>query len=63
MEEKDCLEILAQALLQYETLEGKYVYEIVKEGALISKIPEEKSAKTETNAKLEVVASQEEKNA
>ena len=62
-EKEACLEILAQALLQYETLEGKYVYEIVKEGALISKIPEEKSAETETNAKVEVVASQEEKNA
>jgi len=60
-EKENCLEILAQALLQYETLEGKYVYEIVKEGALISKIPEEKSA--EIKPEVEIVPNQEEKNA
>ena len=34
----DCLEALAQALLKYETLEGKYVYEILQHGKLISEI-------------------------
>lgn len=38
-EKKECLEVLAQALLKYETLEGKYVYEIVKEGRLVSEPP------------------------
>ena len=61
-EKEHCLEILAQALLQYETLEGKYVYEIVKEGALISKIPEEKSAETKIEAEVEAAESQEGKN-
>lgn len=64
-EKENCLEILAQALLQYETLEGKYVYEIVKEGALISKISEEKLAEIEaqTTEKVETVITQEDKNA
>ena len=63
-EKEECLEILAQALLQYETLEGKYVYEIVKEGALISKIPEEKSVAIEetTKEKVETVVTQQDKN-
>ena len=39
-EKHDCLETLAQALLKYETLEGKYVYEIVKEGRIVSEIKE-----------------------
>ncbi len=64
-EKENCLEILAQALLQYETLEGKYVYEIVKEGTLISKISEEKLAEIEaqTTEKVETVITQEDKNA
>ncbi|MBP5191291.1 MAG: ATP-dependent zinc metalloprotease FtsH [Opitutales bacterium] len=33
-EKKACLELLAQSLLKYETLEGKHVYEIVQTGAL-----------------------------
>lgn len=39
-EKHECLETLAQALLKYETLEGKYVYEIVKEGRIVSEIKE-----------------------
>ena len=41
---------MAQALLTYETLEGKYIYEIVKEGKLISEIsPKVKAKGTENN--------------
>lgn len=63
-EKQNCLEILAQALLHYETLEGKYVYEIVKEGALISKIPEEKPIEITTteSGKIESAENQEVKN-
>lgn len=39
LEEKhSCLETLAQALLKYETLEGKYIYEIVQQGHIVSEI-------------------------
>ena len=49
-DKRDCLEVMAQALLTYETLEGKYIYEIVKEGKLISEIsPKVKAKGTENN--------------
>ena len=47
-EKKDCLEVLAQALLKYETLEGKYVYEIVKTGTL-SSLPEQSQEEKKEN--------------
>ncbi len=46
-EKHDCLETLAQSLLKYETLDGKYVYEIVKEGRIVSEIKEPNIEKKE----------------
>ena len=37
-ENKKALETIAEALLEYETIEGKHVYEILKEGKIISPI-------------------------
>lgn len=65
-EKHDCLETLAQALLKYETLEGKYVYEIVKEGRIVSEIKEpvkeltkETKESEETQEKAESIESTE----
>jgi cell division protease FtsH len=36
---RECMEILVQALLEHETLEGKYVYEVVEHGRITSELP------------------------
>ena len=50
---KDMLETLAQALLKYETLEGKYVYEIVENGKIISEISSHHESKNKTEKQAE----------
>jgi cell division protease FtsH len=50
-----CLESLAQALLQYETLEGKYVYEILEHGVLISEVAVPQAAKVESIPDISIV--------
>jgi len=51
-EKRECLETLAQALLKYETLEGKHVYEIVKEGKITSEICTKPEIKEEKKTKV-----------
>ena len=49
-EKKDALEVLAQALLKYETLEGKHVYEIVEKGEIVSEVLPRPTVKEEKPA-------------
>jgi cell division protease FtsH len=54
-EKQGCLESLAQALLKYETLEGKYVYEILEHGALISEVVVPQAVKVESVSNISIV--------
>lgn len=49
-DKKDALETLAQALLKYETVEGKHVYEIVEKGEIVSEILVRTAPKKEKKA-------------
>ena len=45
--------IKKEALLKYETLEGKYVYEIVENGKIISEISSHHESKNKTEKQAE----------
>ncbi len=49
-EKKEALETLAQALLKYETLDGKHVYEIVEKGEIVSEVVTRPAAKEEKDS-------------
>ncbi len=54
VQKREHLETLAQALLTYETLEGKHVYEILEHGKIISDVfpkPSDKTSSEEENTK------------
>ena len=42
-EKNNCLEELASALIKYETIDGKYVYEIIEHGKIVSAISKKDS--------------------
>ncbi|MDR0755656.1 MAG: ATP-dependent zinc metalloprotease FtsH [Puniceicoccales bacterium] len=54
-EKQGCLESLAQALLKYETLEGKYVYEILEHGVLVSEVVAHQVVKVESVPDISIV--------